>query len=119
VENIKIIEGNYTKNGIGLAQNFTRKDVPTVVMGALYSSNLAHPEGRSSERRTIQPDSKSATCLSTQYFGVLQRPYSLESRGIIVQAVHGVYADTLILHTNCTRNIVGKATRRPLSNRSK
>jgi hypothetical protein len=74
-----------------------------------------HPEGRSSERRTIQPsDSKSVTCLSTQCYGVLQRPSSLESRGIFVQAVHGVHAVSQILHRNCTGFILGKATRIPL-----
>ena len=74
--------------------------------------SMAHPEGRTLERRTIQPtDSKSVRLVSTLCYGVLQRPYSLESRGIIVQAVHGVYAVSQILHRNCTGNIKGKATR--------
>ena len=72
----------------------------------------AHPEGRTSERRTTQPtDSKSVRWISIQYHGVLLRPSSLVRRGIFVHTVHCVHAVSQILHRNCTGNIKGKATR--------
>jgi hypothetical protein len=70
----------------------------------LGTRRMSSPEARASKRRTIQPTgSKSSQSVSTQCYGVFQRPYSLENRGISVQAVHCFHAVSQILHTNCTR----------------